>query len=131
MNSNQPSHKLSLTHQTNRRVSVPMLHGGSKFRQGVLQLMIHSVDPLHQEIMQAQQQQPGAGASNGSRPDSSAGKGMQQHTHPPGSTECPMCDGDGEGTYNSRDESNNNPSDANKNYNAVTAAATLPMAQVC
>lgn len=32
-------------------MSVPILHGGSsKFRQGVLQLMINSVDPLHDEI---------------------------------------------------------------------------------
>lgn len=31
-----------------RRQSVPLLHGGSsKLRQGVLQLMIHSIDPMH------------------------------------------------------------------------------------
>ncbi|XP_013794480.1 sodium/potassium/calcium exchanger 2-like isoform X1 [Limulus polyphemus] len=30
-----------------RRVSRPILHAGSKFRQGLLQLMIHSIDPLH------------------------------------------------------------------------------------
>ncbi|XP_022252420.1 sodium/potassium/calcium exchanger 2-like isoform X2 [Limulus polyphemus] len=31
-----------------RRMSAPILHAGSKFRQGVLQLMIHSIDPLHE-----------------------------------------------------------------------------------
>ncbi|XP_076350296.1 sodium/potassium/calcium exchanger Nckx30C-like isoform X2 [Tachypleus tridentatus] len=29
-------------------MSAPILHAGSKFRQGVLQLMIHSIDPLHE-----------------------------------------------------------------------------------
>ncbi|XP_067143582.1 sodium/potassium/calcium exchanger Nckx30C-like [Centruroides vittatus] len=31
-----------------RRMSTPLLHGGSKFRHGLLQLMIHSIDPLHE-----------------------------------------------------------------------------------
>ncbi|XP_013793090.1 sodium/potassium/calcium exchanger Nckx30C-like [Limulus polyphemus] len=30
-----------------RRMSRPILHSGSKFRQGLLQLMIHSIDPMH------------------------------------------------------------------------------------
>lgn len=30
-----------------RRPSTPNLHNGSKFRQGLLQLMIHTIDPLH------------------------------------------------------------------------------------
>ncbi|GBN50056.1 hypothetical protein AVEN_45475-1 [Araneus ventricosus] len=30
-----------------RRASTPILHAGSKFRHGLLQLMIHSIDPLH------------------------------------------------------------------------------------
>ncbi|XP_076339622.1 LOW QUALITY PROTEIN: sodium/potassium/calcium exchanger Nckx30C-like, partial [Tachypleus tridentatus] len=31
-----------------RRMSTPILHAGTKFRQGLLQLMIHSIDPLHE-----------------------------------------------------------------------------------
>ncbi|CAG0919189.1 unnamed protein product, partial [Notodromas monacha] len=31
-----------------KRVPTAMMHSGSKFRQGLLQLMIHSIDPLHQ-----------------------------------------------------------------------------------
>lgn len=101
---------------------MPILHGGSsKFRQGVLQLMIHSVDPLHEEILQSQ-------AKNaGSRPESSAEKSTalaaQHHTHPPGATECPLC-ADGLPTVNGdlvgdHDESNNNPAvedEGNKGY---------------
>ncbi|KAI1301951.1 Sodium/potassium/calcium exchanger 2 [Halotydeus destructor] len=108
-----------------RRASMPMLHGGgSKFRQGVLQLMIHSVDPLHHEILQAQQNGTLVGvplnAGNpGSRPTSSAGKGgpVAEHTHPPGATECALCasaatDAMADTPFNDT-ESNNNP-DVNK-----------------
>ena len=36
------------TTASGRRQSVPLFHGGSsKLRQGVLQLMIHSIDPMH------------------------------------------------------------------------------------
>ncbi|KAG1649722.1 Sodium/potassium/calcium exchanger Nckx30C [Nymphon striatum] len=38
---------LSKTNFTNRRASTPILHSGSKFRHGLLQLMIHTIDPLH------------------------------------------------------------------------------------
>ncbi|XP_075751735.1 solute carrier family 24 member Nckx30C isoform X2 [Rhipicephalus microplus] len=31
-----------------RRMSAPILHSGSKFRHGLLQLLIHSIDPLHE-----------------------------------------------------------------------------------
>ncbi|XP_022235091.1 sodium/potassium/calcium exchanger 1-like, partial [Limulus polyphemus] len=31
-----------------RRMSTPILHAGTKFRHGLLQLMIHSIDPLHE-----------------------------------------------------------------------------------
>jgi hypothetical protein len=30
-----------------RRNSIPLLHSGTKFRHGLLQLMIQSIDPLH------------------------------------------------------------------------------------
>ena len=30
-----------------RRGSIPLLHSGTKFRHGLLQLMIQSIDPLH------------------------------------------------------------------------------------
>ena len=30
-----------------RRPSATVLHNGTKFRQGLLQLMIHTIDPLH------------------------------------------------------------------------------------
>ncbi|GIY05667.1 hypothetical protein CDAR_534351 [Caerostris darwini] len=32
---------------TKRKMSTPMLHAGSKFRSGLLQLMIHTIDPMH------------------------------------------------------------------------------------
>ncbi len=59
-------------------MSTPILHGGSKFRQGVLQLMIHSIDPLHEEAMNN---------AIASRPDTA----KHQHTHPPGATTCTLC----------------------------------------
>jgi len=31
-----------------RRNSIPLLHSGTKFRHGLLQLMIQSIDPLHE-----------------------------------------------------------------------------------
>ncbi|XP_064474924.1 sodium/potassium/calcium exchanger Nckx30C-like isoform X1 [Ornithodoros turicata] len=31
-----------------RRMSAPIMHSGSKFRHGLLQLLIHSIDPLHE-----------------------------------------------------------------------------------
>ncbi|RWS17735.1 sodium/potassium/calcium exchanger 2-like isoform X1 [Dinothrombium tinctorium] len=67
-----------------RRQSIPILHGGSsKFRQGVLQLMIHSIDPLHEEMVH-----------HGSRPHSAAANGIKNrmhHVHPPGATTCAHC----------------------------------------
>lgn len=33
---------------TGRRNSIPLLHSGTKFRHGLLQLMIQSIDPLHE-----------------------------------------------------------------------------------
>jgi hypothetical protein len=29
------------------RAGIPVLHSGSHFRHGLLQLMIHTIDPLH------------------------------------------------------------------------------------
>lgn len=89
---------------------MPILHGGSsKFRQGVLQLMIHSVDPLHSEIAQGQ--------LSTSRPQSATKNGStaQHHTHPPGATDCTLCaeDVNSEGMMNGTmagTEDNNNPS---------------------
>ena len=30
-----------------RATNIPVLHSGSHFRHGLLQLMIHTIDPLH------------------------------------------------------------------------------------
>lgn len=65
-------------------MSTPILHGGSKFRQGVLQLMIHSIDPLYEE------------------PINMAMKGnvdeiVKDHVHPPGAAHCPVCGEDKHG----------------------------------
>lgn len=59
-------------------MSVPILHGGSsKFRQGVLQLMINSVDPLHDEIAMRRQVQQAQTAHKLRQPS------MQSHAQPP------------------------------------------------
>lgn len=58
-------------------MSTPILHGGSKFRQGVLQLMIHSIDPLYEEPLNM-------AYKNGQE----LGK---DHVHPPGAAYCPIC----------------------------------------
>ena len=34
-----------------RRNSIPLLHSGTKFRHGLLQLMIQSIDPLHDGML--------------------------------------------------------------------------------
>ncbi|XP_065350605.1 sodium/potassium/calcium exchanger Nckx30C isoform X2 [Cloeon dipterum] len=34
-------------HTTHHHVGAPILHSGTKFRHGLLQLMIHTIDPLH------------------------------------------------------------------------------------
>ncbi|OTF80423.1 potassium-dependent sodium-calcium exchanger-like protein [Euroglyphus maynei] len=63
-----------------RKTSTPILHGGSKFRQGLLQLMIHSIDPLYEE--QHQQQQMASATI------------MKSHSHQPDTTTntyCPIC----------------------------------------
>jgi hypothetical protein len=38
-----PAHQ----HTTHHHVGAPILHSGTKFRHGLLQLMIHTIDPLH------------------------------------------------------------------------------------
>lgn len=38
-------------------MSAPILHSGSKFRHGLLQLLIHSIDPLHEHEGEANGQQ--------------------------------------------------------------------------
>lgn len=106
-----------------RKNSVPVFHGGStKFRQGVFQLMIHSVDPLHsvdQEILQAH-----AGNASTAIPESSADKAAlgSQHTHPPGATDCTMCEPGAAGENDSGDASNNNPGDASKGQTPLQVA---------
>ncbi len=79
-------------------MSTPILHGGSKFRQGVLQLMIHSIDPLHEEVIK--------NASN-SRPQSST---KIRHIHPPGATTCVLCS----------EEENGNNENGNNNINGLS-----------
>ena len=58
-------------------MSTPILHGGSKFRQGVLQLMIHSIDPLYEEPVSLS-------LKNGQ-------EFTKDHIHPPGAAYCPIC----------------------------------------
>lgn len=54
-----------------------MLHGGTKFRQGLLQLMIHSIDPLYEEPITM-------ALTNGQELS-------KNHVHPPGAPFCPIC----------------------------------------
>ncbi|KAF4528351.1 hypothetical protein B566_EDAN006606 [Ephemera danica] len=35
------------TRTTHHHTGAPILHSGTKFRHGLLQLMIHTIDPLH------------------------------------------------------------------------------------
>ncbi|KAI2798961.1 hypothetical protein RDWZM_006724 [Blomia tropicalis] len=65
-------------YQHTRKMSTPLLHGGSKFRQGVLQLMIHSIDPLYEEPLSL-------AMKNGST------EITKDHIHPPGAAYCPVC----------------------------------------
>lgn len=68
--------------QFTRKMSTPILHGGSKFRQGVLQLMIHSIDPLYEEPLSLALKNGGGGQ---------AGELSKEHIHPPGAAYCPIC----------------------------------------
>ena len=96
-------------------MSTPILHGGSKFRKGVMHLMIHSIDPLHGEVIKnAAESHPQSMTKN-------------RHLHPnPGNTSCKLCNemGDSNGVNgndvfhtnklasnhnNSNSQSNNNP----------------------
>lgn len=63
-------------------MSTPILHGGSKFRQGVLQLMIHSIDPLYEEPLSLALKNGGSGQP---------GELTKEHIHPPGAAYCPIC----------------------------------------
>lgn len=69
--------------QFTRKMSTPILHGGSKFRQGVLQLMIHSIDPLYEEPVSL-------AMKNGQ-------EFIKDHVHPPGAPYCPFCGEDKHG----------------------------------
>ncbi|CAB3369652.1 Hypothetical predicted protein [Cloeon dipterum] len=41
------THMTTHQHTTHHHVGAPILHSGTKFRHGLLQLMIHTIDPLH------------------------------------------------------------------------------------
>lgn len=69
--------------QGGRKMSTPILHGGSKFRQGVLQLMIHSIDPLYEEPINM------AAAATTKKGDND--EILKDHVHPPGAAHCPIC----------------------------------------
>ncbi|XP_077516025.1 sodium/potassium/calcium exchanger Nckx30C-like isoform X6 [Amblyomma americanum] len=83
-----------MPHMARRRMSAPILHSGSKFRHGLLQLLIHSIDPLHEHEGEANAKldekasqlhtiaslrvlldatKPGEGGSGGGAPQSSGG----------------------------------------------------------
>ncbi|KPM07824.1 potassium-dependent sodium-calcium exchanger-like protein 2 [Sarcoptes scabiei] len=62
--------------QYKRKSSTPILHGGTKFRQGLLQLMIHSIDPLYEEPVNLESGQL---------------EMSKNHIHPPGAPHCPIC----------------------------------------
>ncbi|RWS27223.1 sodium/potassium/calcium exchanger Nckx30C-like protein, partial [Leptotrombidium deliense] len=97
----------------NRRHSMPILHGGSsKFRQGVLQLMIHSIDPLHEEMNHG-----------GSRPPSATvNGGIKNHVHPPGATTCPQCSDE----THKADSNHRNDSVATVNGNLIRPNTPTP-----
>lgn len=47
--------KSTIKNARRRRMSVPTIHGGGgKFRHGLLQLLIHSIDPLHEHEGESQ-----------------------------------------------------------------------------
>ncbi|XP_054714670.1 LOW QUALITY PROTEIN: sodium/potassium/calcium exchanger Nckx30C-like [Uloborus diversus] len=87
-----------MPHMTKRKMSTPMLHAGSKFRSGLLQLMIHTIDPLHDGKLDDKANQLHAMASlkvlleaqkaNGTLKSS---KGVPNSISCPACSDCPDC----------------------------------------
>ncbi|XP_075677794.1 solute carrier family 24 member Nckx30C isoform X3 [Dermatophagoides pteronyssinus] len=111
--------KPPLDYQYKRKSSTPMLHGGSKFRQGLLQLMIHSIDPLYEE----QLQMTTTTTTTTINDEMIASK---THVHPPGAAFCPICGEDkheirldSNGIFHTHDHHHNhqNHHDDNNNQN--------------
>ncbi|XP_035217661.1 sodium/potassium/calcium exchanger Nckx30C-like isoform X2 [Stegodyphus dumicola] len=88
-----------MPHMAKRKMSTPMLHAGSKFRSGLLQLMIHTIDPLHDGKLDDKANQLHAIASlrvlleaqktNGTV--GMTGKGVPNSVSCPACSECPDC----------------------------------------
>lgn len=104
--------------QYKRKSSTPMLHGGSKFRQGLLQLMIHSIDPLYEEQLQM--------TTTTTTTINDEMIASKTHVHPPGAAFCPICGEDkheirldSNGIFHTHDHHHNhqNHHDDNNNQN--------------
>ncbi|XP_054721219.1 sodium/potassium/calcium exchanger Nckx30C-like isoform X2 [Uloborus diversus] len=79
-----------------RRASTPILHAGSKFRHGLLQLMIHSIDPLHDGKLDEKASQLHAIASLRVLLDAAKANGGYPSGPPAGAccsscSQCPQC----------------------------------------
>ncbi|KAH7642998.1 sodium/potassium/calcium exchanger nckx30c-like isoform x2 [Dermatophagoides farinae] len=88
-NGNDDVMNIPSNYQFKRKSSTPMLHGGTKFRQGLLQLMIHSIDPLYEEPLQMAQTNIIDGNIMSSTTTTTIAS--KSHIHPPGAAYCPIC----------------------------------------
>ncbi|XP_075590255.1 sodium/potassium/calcium exchanger 2-like isoform X3 [Dermatophagoides farinae] len=88
-NGNDDVMNIPSNYQFKRKSSTPMLHGGTKFRQGLLQLMIHSIDPLYEEPLQMAQTNIIDGNTMSSTTTTTIAS--KSHIHPPGAAYCPIC----------------------------------------
>ncbi|GFS90093.1 hypothetical protein NPIL_319501 [Nephila pilipes] len=83
-----------MPHMTKRKMSTPMLHAGSKFRSGLLQLMIHTIDPMHDGKLDEKANQLHAMASLRVLLEAQKANGtvnMKINKGVPNSISCPAC----------------------------------------
>nr|XP_042898503.1 sodium/potassium/calcium exchanger Nckx30C-like isoform X2 [Parasteatoda tepidariorum] len=85
-----------MPHMTKRKMSTPMLHAGSKFRSGLLQLMIHTIDPMHDGKLDDKANQLHAMASlkvllEAQKTNGTVNMRVNQGKGVPNSISCPAC----------------------------------------
>ncbi|KAF8794894.1 sodium/potassium/calcium exchanger 2-like [Argiope bruennichi] len=85
-----------MPHMTKRKMSTPMLHAGSKFRSGLLQLMIHTIDPMHDGKLDEKANQLHAIASlrvllEAQKANGAVAMKLNQGKGVPNSMSCPAC----------------------------------------
>ncbi|KAG8180448.1 hypothetical protein JTE90_022794 [Oedothorax gibbosus] len=74
-----------------RKMSTPMLHAGSKFRSGLLQLMIHTIDPMHDGKLDEKETNLHAMASLRVLLEAQKTNGSAVNTMMKSSASCPAC----------------------------------------